>query len=142
MPNRLRTSNSLLVVKASLAWFLIMLLAIANGIAREALLEPALGPAIALPLSGILLALIILLASWLLVPWFGRARASAWIAIGLLWVVLTLLFEYLFGHFVAGMPWAEISRVFDVTSGNLFSLALLSAALSPWLAARLRGLVD
>mgnify|MGYP001813046106 CR=1 FL=1 len=141
MPNRLRTSNSLLFIKASLAWFLIMLVAIANGIVREALLEPALGPAIALPLSGILLALIILLASWLLVPWFGRALASTWFAIGSLWVVLTLLFEYLFGHFVAGIPWREISRIFDVASGNLFLLALLSAALSPWLAARLHGLV-
>lgn len=130
------------VIKASLAWLLIMLLAIANGIAREALLEPTMGPAIALPLSGILLALIILLASWLLVPWFGGARASTWFAIGVLWVVLTLLFEYLFGHFVAGMPWREISRVFDMVSGNLFLLALLSAALSPWLAARFRGLVD
>jgi len=129
------------VIKASLTWLLIMLVAIANGIAREALLEPVFGPAIALPLSGILLAMIILLASWLLAPWFGRARASTWFAIGALWVVLTLLFEYLFGHFVAGMPWREISRVFDVASGNLFLLALLSAALSPWLAARFRGLV-
>ena len=130
------------VIKASLAWLLIMLGAIANGVARQQLLEPVLGAAIALPLSGVLLSLIILLASWLLVPWIGRARAPTWLAIGIHWVVLTLLFEYLFGHFVAGIPWIEIWRVFDVTTGNLFSLALLSAALSPWLAARLRGLVD
>ena len=131
-----------LVIKSSAVWLLIMLAAIANGVVRQALLEPVLGPVIALPLSGILLSLIILFLSWLLVPWFGRARASTWLAIGMLWVVLTLLFEYLFGHFVVGIPWIEIRRVFDVTTGNLFSLALLSAALSPWLAARLRGLVD
>jgi hypothetical protein len=39
------------------------------------------------------------------------------------------------------MPWHEISRVFDVTAGNLFLLALFTAALSPWLAARLRGMI-
>ncbi len=119
-----------------------MLTAIANGVARESLLGPVFGPVIALPLSGVLLALAILLMSWLLAPWFGHARTSTWLGIGIFWVVLTLLFEYLFGHYIAGTPWTEIWRVFDVTTGNLFSLALLSAALSPWLAARLRRLVD
>ena len=129
-------------IKGTGIWLLIMLAAIANGGLREAVLEPALGAQAALPLSGVLLVLIIFIVSWLCVPLVGRTGTTTWLGIGLLWVVLTLAFEYLFGHFVAGMPWDEIGRVFDLRGGNLFSLALLAAFLSPWLAARLRGLVN
>lgn len=133
---------TLALIKGTGIWLLIMLAAVANGMLREALLEPALGTAAALPLSGILLTLIIFVMSWLFAPVIGRTGTSTWLAVGLLWVTLTLAFEYLFGHFVAGIPSGEISRVFDVRGGNLFSLALLAACLSPWLAARLRGLVN
>ena len=130
------------LIKGAGIWLLIMLAAIANGVLREALLEPALGPDPALPLSGGLLALIIFAISWLCVPFIGRNGTATWLAVGLLWVTLTLVFEYLFGHFVAGIPWREIGRVFDVHSGNLFSMDLLVAFLSPWLAAHLRGQVN
>ena len=130
------------LIKGTGIWLLIMLAAITNGMLRESLLEPALGTEAALLLSGILLMLIIFAMSWLFAPLFGRSNTSTWLAVGLLWVALTLAFEYRFGHFVAGIPWDEIDRVFDLRSGNLFSLALLAAFLSPWLAARLRGLVN
>lgn len=130
------------ILKGTGIWVLIMLAAIANGVIRETVLDPVLGTTLALPTSGLLLSLIIFGMSWLCVPLIGRARAPAWLAIGMLWVMLTLAFEYLFGHFVAGMSLREISQVFDLAAGNLFLLALLAAAFSPWLAARLRGLVN
>jgi hypothetical protein len=130
------------IIKGTGIWVLIMLAAIANGVVRETVLDPVLGTTLALPTSGLLLSLIIFGMSWLSVPLIGRSTVPVWLATGMLWVMLTLAFEYLFGYFIAGMSWREISRVFDLASGNLFLLALFAAALSPWLAARLRGLVN
>ena len=132
----------MLYLKATGLWLLILLTAIGNGGIRQYLLEPALGPELALPLSGILLSLIIFALSWLAVPLLGRATSRNWLGIGLLWVILTLMFEYLFGYFIAGHSLQTIHGVFDLTGGNLFLLALLAAGLSPRLAAGLRGLVD
>jgi len=130
------------LIKGAGIWVLIMLAAIANGVVRETALDPLLGTTLALPASGLLLSFLIFGMSWLCIPLIGRAGMPVWLTIGMLWVMLTLAFEYLFGYFVAGMSWREISGVFDVSSGNLFVLAIFAAALSPWLAARLRGLVN
>jgi hypothetical protein len=57
------------------------------------------------------------------------------------WFTLTLLFEFVFGHFVVGQPWPEIMQVFNMAKGNLFVMALLAALFAPWVTAKLRGLI-
>ena len=125
--------------KATGIWLLIMLLAVGNGLFRESVLNPLLGTATALPASGILLSLLVFLVAWLAIPHIGPYPHRVWVSIGLLWVVLTLLFEYTLAYLVMGKSSEEIWRELDPGTGNLFLLALLSAALSPWIAARLRG---
>ena len=125
--------------KAVGIWLLLVIAAILNGLLRESLFTPLLGAAIALPASGITLSLLVLLVSWLLIPAMGSHPARVFILTGLAWVAMTVAFEYLFGHFVQGLPWHEIHAVFRVDSGNLFSVVLLTSALAPWLAAKLRG---
>lgn len=122
-------------------WLVLVAAAILNGWLREQVFNPAFGSAAGLPLSGVTLALTIFLIAWLFVPVFGHLRPGAYLITGLIWVGLTLAFEYLFGHFVLDKPWQTIHQVFDVTEGNLFILTLLSAAVSPWLAARFRGVI-
>lgn len=129
------------LVKTLGVWFVLVAAAILNGLLREQVFNPALGPEAALPLSGITLALAIFLITWLLVPVFGPLRPGTYLVTGLIWVGLTLAFEYLFGHYVLGKPWQAIHAVFDVGGGNLFILALLSAGLSPCLAGKLRGMI-
>jgi len=127
--------------RALLLWLLLSVLAMLNGILREQLLNPLFGEAVALPLSGISLSLLVFAVSYLGAR-FLRARGNAsYLLIGLLWVSLTLAFECLFGHWGLGRSWAQIGQVFDLASGNLFLLVLLSSACSPWLAARIKGLI-
>jgi len=40
-----------------------------------------------------------------------------------------------------GEPWEKIVEVFYIHRGNLYLLALLAAALSPCLAAKIRGMI-
>ena len=131
-----------IVTKATGIWLVIILAAIANGAFRDNILAPELGAVTALPVSGILLSLVIVALSWLSVPLLGRHDTLTWLAVGLLWVILTLTFEFSFGYFIAGLSLQEIIQVFDLSSGNLFLLALLTAGLSPRFAAQLRGLVN
>lgn len=126
-------------LKALGLWGLLAGLGILNGILRVSLLSPHLGQTLALPLSGITLALFILLLVWATLPWLGALRAAQYWQVGGLWLLLTVLFELAFGRLVGGKSWAELLQAYDVTQGNLWLLVLLTIACAPWLAARLRG---
>jgi len=44
---------------------------------------------------------------------------------GAIWVVLSVLFEFGFGHYVEGDSWADLSQNYDATEGNIWLLVLL-----------------
>jgi len=129
----------MIYVKALAAWFFLVILAILNGTLRVKLLVPLMGEQWAQPLSGVMLSLIILLLAWLVLPWLGpRSNPSLWL-IGFLWLGLTLIFEFVFGRLVAGKSWQELLAAYDITTGNLWLLVLVTTAVAPWLATKLRG---
>lgn len=128
-----------IVGKAFAVWLGILVLAVANGAFREAVLIPALGKRPAFVLSGVLLSAFILAAACLALPWFGRAPAVSYVAVGLGWLCLTLAFEILFGRFVRGQAWSQILETYTFKDGNIWPVVLLVTAAAPYLAARFRG---
>ena len=125
-------------LKASIIWFVIALLAIANGLLRESLLVSTFGQSIALPISGMLLSLIIFIVTYLSFPLFGKHTFLTYFLIGLQWVLMTLMFEFLFGHYVMEKSWSDIMEVFNITKGNLFSIVLIVSLFSPLLVAKVK----
>jgi hypothetical protein len=125
--------------KALALWLLLALLGVLNGFLREFLLSPFLGPRLALPLSGITLALFVFLLTWFALPWLGALRAPHYWRVGGLWLLLTVQFEFVFGRLVSGKSWAALLQAYDLSRGNLWLLVLLSIVCSPYLAARMRG---
>lgn len=130
-----------LLLRAIAIWLVILIMAIVSAAIREKLLTPVIGSGLALPTGGLILSVIIVLIAFVSIPFFSSTESKAYIAIGITWFALTLSFEFLFGHFVAGKPWLEVVHVFDVRKGNLFVVALLATLIAPWLAAKARGLI-
>ena len=130
-----------ILLKGTGIWFVIVIAAILNGTFREKVLVPVIGAEMALPLSGILLAVLVFLVAFMLVSSIGSSETKVYILLGLLWVILTLSFEFLFGHFIAGRSWHEIMQVFNVKKGDLFIVVLAITGVSPWLAAKARGIL-
>ena len=56
--------------------------------------------------------------------------AQAW-AIGVLWLALTVAFEFGFGHFVAGHSWSRLGQDYNLLAGRLWVLILLWLAVAP-----------
>jgi hypothetical protein len=137
---KLRVQSFALWAKAGALWLAILALAMANGTLREKWLVPSLGPFAALVLSGILLSACVFLVALLAAPWYGRQSAAQWLAVGALWLAMTLAFEFGFGRFVQHKAWAEILEAYTFRGGNLWPLVLAMVLISPWLAAKLRGL--
>lgn len=126
------------VGKAFSVWLAILGLAIANGILREFFLTPNFGVAAGLVGSGVLLCCAILFVTYLALPWLGVRGGSQLIGIGLMWLLLTLVFEFSFG-LAQGKPLAVLLEAYSFEDGNIWPLVLLVTALAPWLAAKIRG---
>lgn len=130
--------SQLPLLRAALIWLVIAVFAVVNGVVRENILIPALGVSVALPLSGISLSLIVIVVTYLSIDFFTMRTAFGYWLIGVQWVVMTVAFEFLFGHYVAGKSWSALLQSFDVTTGDLMSLVLLTSLVSPYLIARLK----
>lgn len=127
-----------LAAKALAVWVIILLLAIANGILREALLIPKLGTSPGLVLSGVLLACLILVVAYLALPWLAMRSSRQLLLVGFGWLALTLIFEFAFG-LLRGKALAEILRAYTFQDGNIWLIVLAVTAVAPWLSAKFRG---
>jgi hypothetical protein len=128
-----------IAAKALTIWFVVLVMAIANGMLREAVLIPVLGGVPGLILSGVLLSALILAVVYFSLPWFGQAPVARYIALGLSWLCLTLVFEFTFGCLIQGKPCSELLEAYTFKGGNIWPIVLLTVAAAPYVAARIRG---
>ena len=132
------TGGASLAVRALAVWAAILVLAVANGGLREAVLIPRLGTVAGQAFSGVLLSVLVLAVAYLALPWLrARGEGQLW-GVGLGWLALTLVFEFSFG-LLRGRTLAELLAAYRFEGGNLWPVVLAVTALAPWLAARLRG---
>ena len=131
-----------MLIRALLAWLVLLALAVINGAAREAWLIPRIGGSAGQAVSSLSLSALIFLLSWLMIGWMNPATAKEAFLIGLVWLALTLAFEFLAGHYVFRKPWNELLADYDVLSGRIWVLVLLTTTLAPLLTANMRHLVD
>lgn len=129
------------LLKSTAIWIAFIPIAVINGLFREKYLVPLFGLSIALPLSGISCALSFFLLAYISLPWLGPLSHTQSLLIGLFWLMMTVLFEFLFGRLVALKSWKELWQAYNISSGNLWILVLAVITGSPVLAAKLRGLI-
>jgi hypothetical protein len=128
-------------LKATALWLAILVLAILNGVLREKALVPAFGNFTGLIASGSILSICILLVAFTAAPSYGRLTSSQWLLVGLFWFLLTVVFEFSFGRVVQHKTWVELFYAYNFREGNIWPIVLVSTLLSPWLAAKIRGLI-
>ena len=131
-----RPRGASIALQSLAAWGVVLALAVGNGALREALLVPALGRTAALVLSGVLLSIFIVLVAVLFVRRLRGLSVAHATGIGVLWLGLTLAFEFAFGRFVQHKAWAELLDAYTFRDGNLWPVVLLVTLLAPALAAR------
>ena len=130
-----------MTLRALAVWLAILLLASVNGAVRAAWLIPRLGETVGRAVSTLVLSGVVFLVTWLTIGWIRPTSTSDAVKISLLWLLLTLAFEFLVGHYVFRQPWPALLEDYDVSRGRIWPLVLVVILLSPLWAARLRGLL-
>jgi len=125
-------------IRALLVWLLLMIAEVIHGTIRTLWLAPAIGDFKARQISVFTGSTIILAIAFLCIRWIGFAKSSRLIAVGILWLTLTLLFEIGLGHFAFGYSWERIGEDYNILNGGLLPVGLLALMLSPLIAAKMR----
>ncbi len=81
---------------------------------------------------------LILLVAYLFLGWLRAPNTKSLFKIGLLWLILTVAFEFGFGHFVFGRSWASLAEDYDLRRGGMLVVGMIVLGLSPWIASKIR----
>jgi len=130
------------ILRALAVWLLLCAIAVLNGTVRQFLLVPRVGAAAGHALSSLSLSAVILLVAWLSIRWIGPGTSAQGWAVGALWLLATLAFEFGAGHYLFHNPWPKLLADYDVRQGRVWVLVLLATALAPRWAAGARGLIS
>jgi hypothetical protein len=107
-----------------------------HGIARTALLAPALGDFRARQVAVFTGSILILIVASLFIRWIRPADAGGAWAIGAVWLMLTVGFEILFGRYVIHASWFRIASDYNLIRGGLLPIGLLVLTAAPFVAAK------
>lgn len=125
-----------LLLGAGGAWLLLLVIMFTNGIVRVAVLQPSLGEGVARQVASLIGVTLVAAFSLAYVRRGAAASPRQLLAVGFVWLLLTLAFEFGFGR-AAGRTWAELLADYDLLHGRLWPLVLATTLLSPWAWGRL-----
>jgi len=107
-------------------------LAIINGVIRNKFYAPKIGEYPAHVISTIIAICFVVVGTYLLLRFMRIDYSNIdLLLIGGFWVILTVLFEFVFGHYVVGNPWEKLLADYNILKGRLWSLFLLTELISP-----------
>ncbi|MDY6819070.1 MAG: hypothetical protein SVG88_10455 [Halobacteriales archaeon] len=112
-------------------WLGLAVVAILNATVREVLISPVVGNYWGhVASTGTFIALLAIIAG----RYFTRLTDHTVVellAIGGLWLVLTVVFEFGFGHYVMGASWERLLADYDLLAGRVWVLVLVALATFP-----------
>ena len=115
----------------ALFWMVLAAVAIFNGILRELtygrkLAEPRahqLSTLTGMAMSGV--------AVWFFAGFFPIDSLDVALVIGLIWLVMTIAFEFTFGRLVAGHSWTKLLADYNLLAGRVWLVFLVWILMLP-----------
>lgn len=128
-----------MILKYTIAWIPMVFIAIVNGAIRQLAYEKLLGELFAHQLSCLTGIMLFLLYTWCLSLYWPLESSRQAFTIGLIWLKLTIAFEFLFMHYGAKVPWGKLLHDYNILEGRLWVLVVITVLLLPCGVFRLRS---
>jgi hypothetical protein len=126
------------ILRGVAVWCVIIIVEVFHGIARTVFLAPLVGDFRARQIAVFTGSILILLVATTFIGWIRPARVADAVAVGAVWLVLTLTFEIAVGRYVVRASWSRIASDYDLLRGGLLPIGLAVLAVAPLVAARVR----
>jgi len=126
-----------MIAKYILVWFVLVFVAIINGTIRNEVYTDFLGELHAHQLSTLTGIILFGLVIWGFTrQWKITSTKQAW-AIGFIWLGMTIVFEFIFGHYVMGNPWSKLLHDYNIFQSRIWILMLIWTTVAPYIFYRL-----
>ncbi len=112
-------------------WIGLLVLAIINGAVREKVYGPAMSELSAHQLSTLIGLILFGTYIWILSGIYPMESSRQAIAIGGTWLMMTVAFEFVFGHWVMEHPWQRLFHDYNIFKGRVWLLVLIWTAVAP-----------
>jgi hypothetical protein len=116
-----------------LFWLPMPLLGILNGSLRELVIKNYFDEHVAHRISVITLIILLFGYGQVIRKRLDIISQADAISCGLIWIMLTICFEFGFGHFVFDIPYETLLADYNVLEGRLWPLVLFFAGLLPFI---------
>jgi hypothetical protein len=130
--------ENIAVIRYLIAWFAMLAIAVANGALREFTFAKVMSELHAHQLSTLIGSVLIGLFIRFVIRRWPPASERRALLIGLMWLVLTVAFEFFMGLVLAGKPLSAVLHDYNLLAGRVWVLFLLWIFLAPWVFYRRR----
>lgn len=124
--------------KYLVAWLPGIPIAIANGELRDSWYGHFINELSAHQISTASFIIIFGIYVWFILRWLKLSSPHDALQVGFTWLILTTLFEFIFGHYVMGNSWERLFQDDNLFAGRLWGLVLVWITLSPLIFYRLQ----
>ena len=131
--------RNVMLLRYTIAWIPMVFIAVINGTVRQFGYGRLLNELRAHQLSCLTGIVLFFLYTWGLSLFWPVESSNQALSIGLIWLALTVAFEFLFMHYGAKVPWDKLFYDYNVLAGRLWVLVLLSVFLLPFVVFRMRS---
>lgn len=129
--------NNKFIVKIIVLWFLLVILAAANGVIRVFGYKPFVGELAAHQISTLIFIVVIFIVSYFAFRKnINKISDDVLLLIGLIWIILTEAFEFLAGHYLFGNSWEKLLADYNIFFGRIWILVLLAIFIAPYAVGR------
>jgi hypothetical protein len=106
---------------------------------RNGVFKPVVGDLAAHQISSVIFMAVILVVTYAILR-FSNLVLSDFEAffMGTIWMISTIMFEFIAGHYVFGNPWEKLLADYNLFEGRIWSLVLLTILIAPYIANKLR----
>ena len=116
-----------------LAWISMLVIAVANGALRQLIFAKVMSEPRAHQLSTLIGSVVMGIFIWLIVHIWPPASGHQALLIGLIWLGLTVAFEFFMGLVLQHRPLAQVLDQYNLFAGRVWVLFLIWITLAPWL---------
>jgi hypothetical protein len=122
-----------------LAWIPMVFIAIANGIARDKGYKQYFKELHAHQLSTLTGIVLFTAYTWLVSLRWPLESSGQALTVGVIWFFLTIIFEIVFGHYVAKFTWRRLAMDYNLLQGRVWVVLLAWLIVLPYVVYRLRS---
>ena len=116
---------------ALIPWFLLVILAIINGFIRQKFIFPKVGEQKAHVIGTIIFLILQFILIFVYVKISLIRESSILLEVGVFCVILTVLFEFGFGHYIMKHPWSKLLADYNIFKGRIWLLVLINNIFAP-----------